>query len=108
MTGMLAVLGCGPGGAKSSFEVEKNDADGGFMGKEPWGSERGEKERWKRERSDAKGKKESNGGNKQNKETKKDPVIRVLLMTNGYQGIQHSRAELVSPAGMILEAGEER
>ena len=108
MTGMLAGLGCGPGGAKSSFEVEKNDADGGFMGKEPWRSERGEKESWKRERSDAKGKKKANGGNKQNKETKKDPVIRVLLMTNGYQGIQHSRAELVSPAGMILEAGEER
>lgn len=106
--GMLAGLGCGPGGAKSSFEVKKNDDGRGFFGKELWGSGKGEKESWKRGCSDAKGEKESNRENRQNKETKKDPVIRVLLMTDGYQGIQHSQAELVSSEGMVLEAGEER
>lgn len=42
------------------------------------------------------------------KESDKNPLIRVLLMTDGYQNIVHPRVSLSSGAGLTVSCGEEQ
>lgn len=106
-SGMLAGLGCGPGGIKSSFEVENRDNRESFVGG-LWRSERAKKEEQKKEDSDIAQEKKSDEKDVKHNKIKEDPVIRVLLKTKGYQEIEHSQIELVSSEGMIFEVGEEQ
>lgn len=52
-------------------------------------------------------KKECKAPEEEKKELEEDPLIRVVLMTNGYQGIVHENVKVKSESGMALSYGDQ-